>query len=996
MFKFKSNYSIDNSKIQADYYYSIFQINLFLDYKITELLENLEFYIEDKEYLKEQILNQTILFLKDNFLSFVLVHEYEIAKKSGIINKSDEQDEFKKFIVLTSDKEWLEYFFDKYPIIQLRIENFINNAIQYLQFLFEKLILDYFSFGLIFGINTKIKDIKLYLGDLHNGNKYVLRIDFIGDKSLFFKPRNFQNEIFFEKVVTFYNQFDVVNFIIPKSISKDDYSWVNMLEYVNNFSSKEDIEAFYMNQGKLLFIFHLLGAADIIPDNLIISNNIPGYFDLECLISKPKYIEKESVTYIFEESVMKIGMLPDWMMNNNFERDILSSTFFELNSQIINSKVWKKNESNFEYIDSLEFFSEEKDKHLPLKNNQYIELSEELMDKVILGFTDLYTISIKNNKAIKDFLIANSNFSEHKFRIILHPTSLYSLLYREINIPEYLQNSTEIDSVIENLVEITKTDNYLIDEKTLIQSIKNQLFDLDIPYYWFNSKGVIYDGKNNIISNDSKFNPSEFIIDRLENLTDSNLKFQIEIIKKSCAFALEMKGLHLGKNEFLNTEQDILLKTGEGINKVNVIKLKLLNSAIKIGDTLNSNLFQVKDKINWVSKVRDPADGRYNISLLNYDLYDGQSGVALFYLYLHKYTKNNTYKENALKIFNQIGVATDSMIKSGYYNNVSEDYLNNFPVSPYSHLMSFIYLSTHVKEVLGDECVNWKVINIIFDQIILILPKVKNCDYLMGLSGLIDFLINLKKEITTSDLIYKIDEIITMSLNIICEEAVVNSNYASWIFNDFGNESKNKLGGFSHGTAGISYVLFKASEHLNDIYLNKFAKLALNFDRSFYDKNINGWLDKRDLGETFDSSSWCHGSGGIGLGRLLTKQYYKDNLLAREINIAKSNLINKGFSGNQCICHGDFGNLEILKSLNNDLETDTFIWNYLDKLCDDFNINKKFNCGDGGQIELLGLFMGYSGFGYQMLRFYDWENTPSVLCLETPNSLNYELHQKKF
>lgn len=996
MFKFKSNYSIDNSKIQADYYYSIFQINLFLDYKITELLENLEFYIEDKEYLKEQILNQTILFLKDNFLSFVLVHEYEIAKKSGIINKSDEQDEFKKFIVLTSDKEWLEYFFDKYPIIQLRIENFINNAIQYLQFLFEKLILDYFSFGLIFGINTKIKDIKLYLGDLHNGNKYVLRIDFIGDKSLFFKPRNFQNEIFFEKVVTFYNQFDVVNFIIPKSISKDDYSWVNMLEYVNNFSSKEDIEAFYMNQGKLLFIFHLLGAADIIPDNLIISNNIPGYFDLECLISKPKYIEKESVTYIFEESVMKIGMLPDWMMNNNFERDILSSTFFELNSQIIKSKVWKKNESNFEYIDSLEFFSEEKDKHLPLKNNQYIELSEELMDKVILGFTDLYTISIKNNKAIKDFLIANSNFSEHKFRIILHPTSLYSLLYREINIPEYLQNSTEIDSVIENLVEITKTDNYLIDEKTLIQSIKNQLFDLDIPYYWFNSKGVIYDGKNNIISNDSKFNPSEFIIDRLENLTDSNLKFQIEIIKKSCAFALEMKGLHLGKNEFLNTEQDILLKTGEGINKVNVIKLKLLNSAIKIGDTLNSNLFQVKDKINWVSKVRDPADGRYNISLLNYDLYDGQSGVALFYLYLHKYTKNNTYKENALKIFNQIGVATDSMIKSGYYNNVSEDYLNNFPVSPYSHLMSFIYLSTHVKEVLGDECVNWKVINIIFDQIILILPKVKNCDYLMGLSGLIDFLINLKKEITTSDLIYKIDEIITMSLNIICEEAVVNSNYASWIFNDFGNESKNKLGGFSHGTAGISYVLFKASEHLNDIYLNKFAKLALNFDRSFYDKNINGWLDKRDLGETFDSSSWCHGSGGIGLGRLLTKQYYKDNLLAREINIAKSNLINKGFSGNQCICHGDFGNLEILKSLNNDLETDTFIWNYLDKLCDDFNINKKFNCGDGGQIELLGLFMGYSGFGYQMLRFYDWENTPSVLCLETPNSLNYELHQKKF
>ena len=101
-----------------------------------------------------------------------------------------------------------------------------------------------------------------------------------------------------------------------------------------------------------------------------------------------------------------------------------------------------------------------------------------------------------------------------------------------------------------------------------------------------------------------------------------------------------------------------------------------------------------------------------------------------------------------------------------------------------------------------------------------------------------------------------------------------------------------------------------------------------------------------------------------------------------------------GFLGNQCICHGDFGNLEILKGLSNKHKNDSFIWNYLDKLCDDFSLNKKNNCGDGGQMELLGLFMGYSGFGYQMLRFYDWKNAPSVLCLETPNTLNYELHEK--
>jgi type 2 lantibiotic biosynthesis protein LanM len=993
MFKFNLDECVDISSIEADYFYAIYQINEFIDIELSKRILKLEFCIESKIDFKTSILNQTILFLKDNFLSFVLVHEYEIAKKGSVLVGITEEDIFKDFILLTASQEWLEYFFEKYPIIQLRIEKFVNQAIDYFDYFFTKIVNDYSRFDLHFGIKGKIRDVKLFLGDLHNGNKHVFRIDFLTNASLFFKPRNFLNESFLGKVVDFYNQLDTVDFILPKSLSTNDYCWVSQLEYKNNFLTNQEIDEFYINQGKLLFIFHLLGTVDIIPDNLIISNNKPGYFDLECLIARPKYLVKESVIYMFEESVMKIGMLPDWMMNNNFERDVLSSTFFELNNQRIKSKAWKKKESNFEYVDSFESFSREEDKHLPKINNKYIELNEDLLKNVLNGFTSFYNLTIKNKALLKDFFLENSNFSNHKFRILFHPTSIYSLLYREINIPENLQNSTVIDSVIETLVGITKTDNYFVEDKVLIQSIKNQIYNLDIPYYWTDSNGILYDGNNEIITNDWEFNPMEFIIDRLEILNNSNLKFQLEIIQKSCNFALEMKGLYTGKGSFLNAEDNILFNEINS-NKIDAVKLKLLNSAIKIGDTLNNTLFEIDNKINWISKVRDPADGRYGVLPLNYDLYDGQSGVGLFYLYLYKYAKKTIYKENALKIYNQIDGATISMIKSGYYDNVSEDYLNNFSISPYSHPMSFVYLSIHVKEVLGEKYIHWSTIDLIFDQIKLILPQVKNCDYLLGLSGLVDFLLNMKKEITIENLITKIDDIVRICLIIISEEAHVKSDYASWVFYDAGTEDKNKLGGFSHGTAGISYVLFKSMFFIEDENIKSIANQALNFDRSFYDEKINGWLDRRDLGETFDSTAWCHGSGGVGLGRLLTKQFYNDDILSKEINIAKNNLVKNGFLGNQCICHGDFGNLEILKGLSNKHENDSFIWDYLDKLCDDFSLNKKLNCGDGGQMELLGLFMGYSGFGYQMLRFYDWKNTPSVLCLETPNTLNYELHEK--
>lgn len=994
MFKFNLDENIDSSFIEADYFYSIYQTNDFLEKKIATMLLDIECYLEDSNYFKEQIKNQIIIFLKDNFLSFVLVHEYEIAIKSSILEELKEEDNFKNFIILTSTKDWLEYFFEKYPIIKTRIENFINKAVSYLLFFLNKIKSDYSSFDLSFRIKSKIKDVKLFLGDLHNENKYVLRIDFSENTSLFFKPRNFYNEMFFEKAVNYYNQLSSgICFIIPKSISKEDYCWVSQLEYKNEFNKEEEVSDFFYNQGKLLFIFHLLGSTDIIPDNLIISNNNPGYFDLECLISKPKLLLKESLKYMFEESVMKIGMLPDWMINNTFERDILSSTFFALNSQVIKSKVWKKNLKNFEYINSIEVFSKEEDKHLPKLNNSLIELNESSIDKVIEGFTYLYDLTITKREQIKIFFSANSDFLNNKFRVILHPTSIYSLLYREINIPEYLQNKADIDSVIENLVEVSKTDNYLIDKNTLVQSIKDQIFQLDIPYYWFDAKGILYDGHNKIISNDWKFNSTEFIIERLENLSDSNLRFQSEIIRKSCELALEIKEVKFGKISSIDSDKECFIEGMNYNSKSDLLRNKLLKSAIKIGEALNNNLFERNDKINWISKVRDPTDGRYNISLLNYDLYDGQSGVALFYLYLHKYSKVLSFRDNALKIYNQLEEATKSRLQSDYYKNISEESLSDFPISPYSYPMSFVYLSIHIKEVLGDEYVNWDTIDGIFDEILTIIPQMKNCDYLLGLSGLVDFLLNMKKEINIKKLASKIDEIIVISLMKISNEADVTSSYASWAFNDFGTEGKNRLGGFSHGTAGISYVLFKASVLLKNEDLKKTATLALNFDRSFFDDEIIGWLDRRDLGETFDSGSWCHGSGGIGLGRLLTRQFFNDDLLEKEINIAKNNLLKKGFLGNQCICHGDFGNLEILRALNDEKEIDDYVWNYLDKLCDEFSENKTFKCGDGGQMELLGLFMGYSGFGYQMLRFYDWKNTPSVLCLETPNTLNDELHQ---
>ena len=224
------------------------------------------------------------------------------------------------------------------------------------------------------------------------------------------------------------------------------------------------------------------------------------------------------------------------------------------------------------------------------------------------------------------------------------------------------------------------------------------------------------------------------------------------------------------------------------------------------------------------------------------------------------------------------------------------------------------------------------------------------------------------------------------NLELLFKNSIIDvTGEVSWPFQDEGKSKR--IGGFAHGSGGIAYSLFKAARKLGNDKILNFAKGALAHDRTFYDKDIEGWRDMREENDMIDSTAWCHGSSGIGLSRVLISQYYHDDLLEKEISIAKNNILKNGFLDNQCICHGDLGNLEILKIINNyekDFQLNNHIYNYIHSLCLQYEKGIKFQCGDGGKMELLGLFMGLSGFAYQMIRFYNWDETPSLLCLETP------------
>ena len=64
------------------------------------------------------------------------------------------------------------------------------------------------------------------------------------------------------------------------------------------------------------------------------------------------------------------------------------------------------------------------------------------------------------------------------------------------------------------------------------------------------------------------------------------------------------------------------------------------------------------------------------------------------------------------------------------------------------------------------------------------------------------------------------------------------------------------------------------------------------------------------------SINWCHGAPGIALMKMRLAESFGDRFVTRsELEEIAETIINNGFGEDYCLCHGDMGNLMVLKKL---------------------------------------------------------------------------------
>lgn len=891
-----------------------------------------------KATMVESLTYQIVSYAYEHYFKYVYPYEFRLAKDNGLLLGATDEDKNRYFIdYLSAQEEWVNYCFEKYPHLLWMLESYSDRIIRHIQKLLVSIQNDYKQLIESFDLrDSLLEDIKVFEGDLHDG-RCVSSVTFQNGVKLYYKPRNASNEKFLIDVRSYLEQIGLsVRVGIPHSLDFITYSW-HLHINPQPIEGAEAITEYYKNLGKIQGLLYLLGTRDIIPDNIICVGDSPYFIDCEAITSKQfVHLDSTNISLYLQESVLQTGILPDWMFNDANDRSRVSSVLFEFG---------KKN------------------LHLPHSEGQFFPIEEDSLKAFENGFVMACDFFREHKTELANFFKSYDS-SSLLLRVLLHPTVIYSVIIEEMVTPPYLHGDKNIRELIDPLI---KEDSYGKLRDKLITSTVAQIEKGNVPYFYIktNNSSLFELPHASIVDNwiSKDLNDLLPIEIRLSALTKKRQVEQLNIIDEALNFFIDV--IHGGTK----TKRILPMKT------LTFNRKTLLRAIERLDCEIQKRMIMFENEIGFVCRTKNSYDGKFQVCQMNDSLYDGMLGVCLFYRVLFNYTHDSLHKNIADEIFTHL---SDNWHKT--YKGVKE---TQIPISPLSGFTGLLYLMERFPEYYDKE-----LYGSVLDKTHNLIPITTLYDYMSGLTGFILLLsqCRLISEETKFSMLKECGERL-----IHLAERTDNKTYWTYVDgNKITGEQKMILGGFAHGSSSVSLALLLLYRRTKDVRYDILFRQTLKHDRSFYSEEIKGWVDGRDPLSKQDSGSWCHGAAGIALSRLaLMSNGYEDAIMKTEFSIACPQ-IEKRIGYNLSVCHGSMGNLEVLHALTGN---PAHCLKWVDAIAKEIISNQDVICGDNNRNSQVGLFMGFAGVGYQLLRFYDWERLPSIICIEIKPTID-SLHQK--
>lgn len=934
-------------------------------YKVLDK-ELFEFKITIPEELWNDLLRSLVLDLYQ-ISKRTLILEINAARLENTLQGNTASERYQYFgeQFLTNDT-YIAGLYEEYPILLRSIcntiyqwKNSVTEIITRLSNDQEILSARFFSDKCI----GSLKRIQINKGDKHNNGRSVAILEFDSGFKIVYKPKSLKIDVEFNKLLDSLNKQLVLKnkLYITKVENKGTYGWAEFITY-KGCHNEQEISNFYERMGFLLGLLNSINAVDFHYENLIAHGEHPVLIDLESLfhqtLTQPKSLERayNRAKKVIDNSVKSTGIVPFLTFYSEKDGQGVGIDLSGLNGESEQSYPYKvptiSNQNQDDMQVSFKHITIKKEiTNIPTLNEKHINIKDYL-EAIKDGFNNFYYFVLNNKNQFKKMI---EDFTDVEIRIILRPTALYAELLRLSYHPDFLRDGIDRDILLHRLWSITPQSSIV---KRITPYEKKDMLNGNIPYFTTKTNEThLYHNTTEAIDNFFSKSALDLVLEKIDAMDERDCQEQLQVLHMSIVAST-------AKYNADSTHIKI------DYNYTNPIQNKndFLEAACKIGDYLLSRAIpgvnKEEEEYCWISTVLFEKDEvEWEISPIWNDLYNGVTGIALFFGYLSKISKLSKYKNAARK-----AIAPARQQLKELKNQ------ENFPIGAFTGVGGIIYTINHLATLWNDKSLKKEV----YDTIPFLTNAIKHdttYDVIDGAAGILNVLIGIYKE--TGD-----ESILEIAQK--CADHLVNN--ATTIDNGVGwkNEWREVPHiGYGHGVAGIIASLAQLYKINKSENLKIIIEQGLNYERQFFNSEQNNWFIPTK--EDYRPVAWCHGAPGILLSRLiLVDSGYKDNVIEKEIEIALDTTLKLGFGNNHTICHGDFGQIDILSYASKVLKDNSLITlnNNVSYQVLQLIKNKGLEQGYSRGVESYGLMSGLSGYGYGMLKQHSPEIVPSILRLE--------------
>ena len=729
--------------------------------------------------------------------------------------------------------------------------------------------------------------IKIGMGDSHAKGNTVSVLTFSNHKKLVYKPRS---QSISKPLEEFFNWFNLnnngkllkLNFL-PKGIYGKDYAFIEFISQ-KPVEHEKDCIHFYERFGYLLLFSYLLNMNDLHLENIVASKDTPIIIDIETLFQNRVLDGKTPLDQYYEKlnlnSIKSSCLLPMKMELGNGDKFELSA----FNGGIVPFKTDTLVPVNVEDGDFHYEVKKEKVKYeptnIPSKVKSGIVNSNEYKLAIIDGFSKLATFILDHKQEVKKLLL---NFKGYKVRILTKATEKYSDMLRYASHPKYNTKMKYREHLMFNILA------YPYKNKEIIFSEVQDLLFNDIPYF-----STIVDSLDIFGSDGKRYNNYftktglQIVLDRLHNFNYCDYLRQKSILQVSLGISkMDKDGRYLNK-ELYNQKLD-------DIEKAEDIALEIIDSS-----------YIEKEKCTFETLEFDNNDN-LNIQPINETLYNGLSGISLFFNQLYRVVPKQLYKKyEDCTLYSAIEIAMNLPVSDAYTGYLAPLYPILIRISEQQDISTLEEKYLSILNGKIDEYLRKNIEN-------------SSLDYISGLSGILHLLV-------------RFNEVLPKKLN-------------PTMFNKICNKFMNLVDKHPLDTVGMAHGLSGVAIALKD--LGQYSLM-----RTMYTREESLGIEEEDI------CKWCWGKNGILQSRLFTGIPFR--------NIFNYGLVPK----DDTLCHGTAGVLVVYKNAykqNKDINLLNKICKLQSKMVSQRILNDTYRVDNIGPFKRLGLFNGIAGIGLSLI-----------------------------